>query len=300
MFACTHILAVFDPHTHELQPALARALTLAKRVDGCKVTLVSCIYDSTFDMTNILTSEERFDMKQALVLSQKEKMQKALAQYPDAEVNIEVVWHKKVHKGLVNLATEENCDLIIKSCKAHEKIGQKLFTPHDWQLLRESSVNVLMVKDHDWPDNGKIVAALSINANDKTHSLLNDKIVATAQALTGALNAELHLANTFVGAPIHVSVEVPSFSAEVYNQTLKEKHTELMKAVAKTENIPESNLHIAEGLPEDIIPEWCSELDAEMLVLGSVGRSGLSAALLGNTAEHIIDQLNCDTLVVKP
>ena len=41
-------------------------------------------------------------------------------------------------------------------------------------------------------------------------------------------------------------------------------------------------------------------LDAELVVIGTVGRVGISAALIGNTAEHVIDELNCDVLAIKP
>ncbi len=36
------------------------------------------------------------------------------------------------------------------------------------------------------------------------------------------------------------------------------------------------------------------------MVLGTIGRTGLSAAFLGNTAEQVIDHLRCDLLVIKP
>ena len=55
-----------------------------------------------------------------------------------------------------------------------------------------------------------------------------------------------------------------------------------------------------EGLPEDVIPLVADELDAELVVMGTVGRTGISAALIGNTAEHVIDSLNCDVLALKP
>jgi len=35
-------------------------------------------------------------------------------------------------------------------------------------------------------------------------------------------------------------------------------------------------------------------------VLGTIGRTGLSAAFLGNTAEQVIDHLRCDLLALKP
>lgn len=35
------------------------------------------------------------------------------------------------------------------------------------------------------------------------------------------------------------------------------------------------------------------------MVLGTLERTGISAVLIGNTAEHVIDHLKCDLLVIK-
>ncbi len=37
-----------------------------------------------------------------------------------------------------------------------------------------------------------------------------------------------------------------------------------------------------------------------MVILGTTGRTGLSAVFIGNTAEHVIDKINCDVLALKP
>ena len=42
------------------------------------------------------------------------------------------------------------------------------------------------------------------------------------------------------------------------------------------------------------------DLNATLMIMGCVGCTGLSAALLGNTAEHVVDRLNCDILILKP
>ncbi len=41
------------------------------------------------------------------------------------------------------------------------------------------------------------------------------------------------------------------------------------------------------GLPEEVIPDLAEHLQAGIVVLGTVGRTGLSAAFLGNTAEQL-------------
>ena len=49
-----------------------------------------------------------------------------------------------------------------------------------------------------------------------------------------------------------------------------------------------------------VIPDLSEHLQAGIVVLGTVGRTGLSAAFLGNTAEQVIDHLRCDLLALKP
>ncbi|MBT1449634.1 universal stress protein UspE [Glaciecola sp. XM2] len=298
MLNCSRILVVFDPY-HKEQPAFDRACFLAKKLDA-SLLLVSCIYDETYDMTNFLTSEQRVDMKTALINTQNKAMHAYIEKCDGVKVEAKAVWHKSLYRGIVDVASHEHCDLIVKSTKQHTKLAQKLFTPNDWNLLRYSPVNVLMVKEHDWPENGKIIASVSIDANDKTHNLLSERVTQISIELADLVAAQVHVANTFAGAPVHVAVEVPSFNAQAYNQDIEAKHKKDVAAMCERYSINSNNQHVAEGLPEDVIPALCDELDAELLVLGSVGRRGLSAALLGNTAEHIIDKVNCDTLVVKP
>ncbi len=56
---------------------------------------------------------------------------------------------------------------------------------------------------------------------------------------------------------------------------------------------------IEEGAPEKLLPDFVTSTNADLVVMGSKGRSGLARALLGSTAEHLLHSLDCDTLVVR-
>jgi universal stress protein E len=73
-----------------------------------------------------------------------------------------------------------------------------------------------------------------------------------------------------------------------------------MQAHALKYGVPDEKCIVKEGLPEKVIPQVAKDIDAELVIIGTVGRVGLSAALIGNTAEHVIDELNCDVLAIKP
>ncbi len=53
------------------------------------------------------------------------------------------------------------------------------------------------------------------------------------------------------------------------------------------------------GQPAALLAEYVCSTDADLVVLGSRGRSGVARMLLGSTAEQLLHSLDCDTLVVR-
>mgnify|MGYP000498257828 CR=1 FL=1 len=97
-----------------------------------------------------------------------------------------------------------------------------------------------------------------------------------------------------------MSKEIPEFNPGLYNESVKKHHIESTNELANEFNLTSDQCFIEEGLPEDVIPDVAKRLNSELVVIGTVGRTGLSAALVGNTAEHVIDSLDCDVLALKP
>lgn len=58
--------------------------------------------------------------------------------------------------------------------------------------------------------------------------------------------------------------------------------------------------HLVMGLPHIAIPQATKDLDADILVIGSANRTGIMGLLVGNTAEAIVNALECSVYVVKP
>jgi len=300
MFTCKRILAVADP-TLKLQTPLIRALLFAHKTDATIIVL-SCIYDKSYDMVAVLNQGERSDIKQVMVEQEKEKIEAEIQQLkPTSNINIDVVvvWHKKLHEAVIESCDEYDCDLIIKATNEHGILSSSLFTAADWHIARNSSVDVLLVKPREWSKKPTVLSSIGVSAKDDAHVYLSDKVAETAYGLSKLLDADLHFANSFASAPVQVTIEVPSFSPEIYNKAVQEIHLRQMKLLSDKYKLDDANVHVEEGLPEEIIPHICKLYHADLIVIGSVGRKGLSAALLGNTAELIIDSVDCDTFIVK-
>ena len=300
MSAYNHILVVLDPTTDK-QKALNRAVELV-RLQGGKLTAFVSVYDFSYEMTTMLSGEERESMRQAVIKDREMWISDYLAgpRAGGIDIDIKVVWHNRPFEAIVHSVLEEQYDLVIKGTHDHDVLKSMIFTPTDWHILRKCPCPVLLVKDHDWPQGGNIVAAVNAGSQQEHHLSLNQRVSSKALQMSKLLNAQAHLVNAYPGTPVNIAIEIPEFNSEEYSATMAQHHVDAVTALAQQFDIPEVNCHVREGMPEDVIPAMAKVLDAEMVVIGTIGRTGLSAAIIGNTAEHVIDRLNCDVLAIKP
>lgn len=144
--------------------------------------------------------------------------------------------------------------------------------------------------------------AANLSNEESYHDALNLKLIELTTDLSHRIqkDPDVHLLSAYPVAPINIAIELPDFDPNLYNNALRGQHLIAMKELRQKFSIPEEKTHVKEGLPEQVIPQVCEELNAGIVVLGILGRTGLSAAFLGNTAEQLIDHIKCDLLAIKP
>jgi nucleotide-binding universal stress UspA family protein len=96
---------------------------------------------------------------------------------------------------------------------------------------------------------------------------------------------------------------------DVMKQEEKKKHRRWLEDLMdkycarqgeETTNYLKPQLHLINGDASRVVPELSDKLCAELVVMGTVGRAGVPGLLTGNTAENILDQIDCSVLTVKP
>lgn len=298
------ILVVIDPSTDE-QKALQRAIDLAANIKASggqvEITAFLSIFDFSYEMTTILSNDDRGAMRQSVIKDKELWLEGIISDLkPDIDISNLVVWHNRPFESIIEQVIQNNYDLVIKGTHQHDRFKSVIFTPTDWHILRKCPCPVLLVKEHEWPSNGNILAAINVGSDETEHNSLNNKITKEAKKLAQLIQGNVHLVNSFPGTPVNIAIEIPEFNSSEYNNTMLQHHKKSMAAHATEFEIDITNTHVEEGLPERVIEEVADKIDAELVVLGTIGRTGISAALIGNTAEHVIDQLNCDVLALKP
>ncbi len=296
-----NILVAVDPQQDD-QPALRRAVYLNQRLGG-RITAFLPIYDFSYEMTTLLSPDERTTMRKGVVSQRTEWIREQAQYYLDAgvEIDIKVIWHNRPYEAIIQEVLNGRYDLVLKMAHQHDRLQAVVFTPTDWNLLRKCPCPVWMVKDQPWPEGGRAVVAVNLASEEPHHDPLNTKLVKETLELAEMVNhTEVHLVGAYPITPINIAIELPDFDPSVYNDAIRGQHLLAMKALRQKFSIDEKFTHVDKGLPEEVIPSLAEHLDAGVVVLGTIGRTGLSAAFLGNTAEQVIDHLRCDLLVIKP
>ncbi|UVL54634.1 universal stress protein [Pseudomonas sp. B21-035] len=267
------ILVVLDPdHAH------SRALTRAKLiagVTGARLHLLMC--DKKHDHSALLS----------LLASQL---------HDDGYNNVthEQAWHDTLHESIVSVQQAEGCELVIKEHRPDNPLKRALLTPSDWKLLRQCPCAVLMVKSERPWTGGVILAAVDVGNHDEAHRLLHTSIIDHGYAIASLAKGELHVISAHPSPML--SAADPVYQLK---DTIERKYREECAAFQAEFDISNERLHVAEGPADVLIPYTAKKYEAAVTVIGTVARTGISGALIGNTAEVVLDALECDVLVLK-
>ena len=210
-------------------------------------------------------------------------------------VTTELAWNNNLHETIIGVQQAEGCALVIKQHYPDSPLKKALLTPADWKLLRYCPSPVLLAKTAQSWEHGVILAAVDVGNNDPEHMALHTSIVDHGFRIASMAHAELHVVSAHP-APMLATVDA------VYplDTELEQTYRAECKVFQQQCEIDDSRLHIEEGPADVIIPRVAKNLDAVVTVMGTVARTGFSGALIGNTAEVVIDKLESDILVLKP
>ncbi|MFA7944097.1 universal stress protein [Pseudomonas brenneri] len=210
-------------------------------------------------------------------------------------VSTEQAWSNNRHETIIDVQQAEGCALVIKQHYPDSPLKKALLTPDDWKLLRLCPAAVLLVKTATpWTD-GVILAAIDVGNLDNEHKALHAAIVDHGFDIASLAKGQLHVISAHPSPML--SAADPVFQLK---ETIEARYREQCKAFQAEFDIDDSRLHIEEGPADVLIPHAAHKLRAVVTIIGTVARTGISGALIGNTAEVVLDALESDVLVLKP
>lgn len=211
-------------------------------------------------------------------------------------------------------------DLVIK-CPESPSWLNRLFSGDDMHLLRKCPCPVWLVKPRAPKPYRRILAAVDVDdvyppQELETRQRLNDQILETAASLAISESAELHVVHTWES--ISELARGLSFSSGIARESWHDDvelerrlQTRLLEACLsdlKVKSIAardaldylQPEIHLLKGSAPKEIPALAEGLAVDCIVMGTVARTGIPGLIIGNTAETILEQIDCSVLAIKP
>lgn len=140
----------------------------------------------------------------------------------------------------------------------------------------------------------RILAAIDLS--DESHQVLD-----IAQILGEQEHAELHVIHVI--KPFHhayagVSPATVSDVGVRFEQEADKQARAQMKTLSASRDIPAANMIVSHGAPHLEIQDQATEIEADMVVVGTHGKHGVQL-LLGSVANAVIHGITCDVLAVR-
>ena len=297
-----NILVIVDPTASE-HPAVLKGALLAEKFNS-RLELYVC--DTKAAREARLIAERAKDPSRLLTINLK-PMLEALAvplRSRGLDVTTECEYADVLHVGLLSRTQRTCAGLVIKDTHHHSLAQRTFITNTDWHLIRGCPVPLLLTRAAAWHGNLKVVAAVDPgHVNDKP-ALLDHHILEWSRYLAGKFDGALHVVHAYVPLSVVITAAdgISPMADAMTPETLAFEDAEKRKqlrALTEPYGIAAADIHLDLGVPAELLPRMAAELQADVLVMGAVSRSGLQKIFIGSTAERALERLPCDVLIVK-
>ncbi len=287
--------------------ALKRATTLAKE-NQAELTVCAVVDDVTSESQMVSTGISAAELTEIAESECRDRLEKLVEDGVDDDIAVKTsVLNGKPSIEIVRQVLRHNHDLVIKCAEGAMHFKDLVFGGIDMHLLRKCPCPVWITKATERSPYRRILAAVDRDPEEKVKDILNRQILEMSTSLAQAEGAELHVVHAwqFAGEDILRSgrtslshAEVDAMEAEEVDQ--RRQWAERVVAAFSGDKSVEPQVHIVKGLAKHAVPAKAQELDIDLVVMGTVARTGIAGFFMGNTAETILNQLDCSVLTVKP
>ena len=297
-----NILVAVDTLQGE-HPALQWVVRLAEH-NRAKLKIVDVLPDLPWIAKVALPDSE--SAQQALA-EQKRRAVDALAQ-PVREQGIDVttkVLSGRTSFSIIHEVMRSGHDLVVKVRKGADSRRTGFFGTTSMRLLRKCPCAVWLVQPEREPRFGRVLAAIDPAPNDIIRDGMNNTVMDLATSIAEYEQGETQFVHAWgvFGQHLLKSRFKAGESAEVKQNAEAKVAAALDRSLSPYElTHRDDRVHLVydELGPGRAIAELAKREQVDLIVMGTIARTGLTGALIGNTAEQVLDRIECAVLAVKP
>lgn len=269
------------------QRALRRAGRLARQI-AAEITLVHVVDDDQPQEMIALESHEANKFMNEQITS--------LAELRDVRCRV-VVATGEAFEGILRTAKDTSADLIVMGTHRKQLLRDVFIGTTIERVIRTGPYPVLMVNTDAAHPYHHVLASVDMSEPSvhalktaKALSLTADASVTVLHAFDAAARGKMYVAGA-------AAKQIEDYIAEERLQASTDLSTYLAAHDARD---AAWSYRYEEGGAFEVIARVVKEIDPDLLVIGTHGRSGIAKMLIGSVAENVLRSLDVDILAVPP
>ncbi len=289
--------------------ALHRATWLAQR-NGARITLVDVVEAEPGELLSLasLPGARAREIEFEVVEFHKSRLAElgAAVRAQGIEAD-EVLLQGTPFIEIIRQVIRGRHDMLVKIAGGRSDGLSLLFGSTDLHLLRKCPCPVWMLKPAGPDKYQRIIAAVDPDPKDPQRDALGRLVMDLSTSLAAADGSELHVLHAW-----HLEGEA-TMRNSAFTKIPKPQIDQLVEDAAADArdrfeqllvhydlHLTSPDVHLVKGEARSVVPNFARTVDAGLIVMGTVGRTGISGFFIGNTAEATLHQVECSVLAVKP
>lgn len=208
---------------------------------------------------------------------------------------------------IIREAMEHGHDLVLKTASGAHEGYRRLFASVDMHLMRKCPCPVWIMKPGQRHQFERILAAVDPDPSDRDRDVLCRSVMDLGTSLAEIDGADLQVLHAWrlknessMRGSAMAKIPKASIDTMVNKQELDSRHRfdSLMRDYA--DRVTADRGHTIKGEPPRVIAKFAEERDSDVIVMGTIARTGIPGLIVGNTAESVLNEVNCSVLAVKP
>jgi nucleotide-binding universal stress UspA family protein len=284
---------------------LHRATNIIRANKG-RLTLVRVLSKVPDKILSRLNSSYRIDINELAAVEFHKSMNQLLDPLREEGLNV----HGRFLFGspfleIIRQVLRQDHDLVMTTAEEKGFPRTALFGSTTMHLLRECPCPVWVQKPTTRDTYSRIMAAVDPDTEDATRHGLNGKILDLSLSIAHDEQSELHVIHCW-RLPMEGTLRArQEFAPDIVDSlvvAMRNEHKKQLQTLLDEQDFRgiTPHVHLTKGKAGDLIPRKAVEEKIDLVVMGTVCRTGIAGFFIGNTAEKVLQEIDCSVLAIKP
>lgn len=301
-----NILVLYDRKIGD-EAALDRAAALA-RTNNARLTVVEAIEKLPRNGLTILGNKaaQDADLQRRFLEERQAHLERLVTSIRRNGVTVNtMVLRGRTFIEVIRLVLRQRYDIVVMTADSWRGLRQITFGSTSMHLMRKCPSPVWVMKPKSRPQFHRIIAAVDPSVTDEVPDALNVQLIQLASSLAVKENCHLDIVHAWDFPSSDLDTSRSEISEDILTKLVEKNeavHQASMNRILEKIDLEgvDFNVRFLQGEPEQVIPQFAHDNQADLIVMGSASRVGIAGMFIGPVAEDVLRQVDCSVLTIKP